>query len=68
VAIVLPNVALSIGSLFGYPALCYAIGVSSTRSIAFSARSLTLALATPAVKNLGGDLNTVSVYHDEIFS
>ncbi|KAG9233960.1 LrgB-like family-domain-containing protein [Amylocarpus encephaloides] len=57
-AIVIPNVAVSIGSLFGYPALCYAIGISSTRSLAFASRSLTLALATPATKNLGGDVNT----------
>lgn len=54
-AIVIPNVTISIGSLFGYPALCYAIGISSQRSLAFASRSLTLALATPATKNLGGD-------------
>ena len=59
-AIVIPNVAISIGSLFGYPALCYAIGISSKRSLAFAARSLTLALAIPAVNNLGGDSNTVA--------
>ena len=59
-AIVIPNVAVSIGSLFGYPALCYAIGISARRSLAFAGRSLTLALATPAVQNLGGDANTVA--------
>jgi putative effector of murein hydrolase len=59
-AIVIPNVAISIGSLFGYPALCYAIGISSKQSLAFAARSMTLALATPATRNLGGDLNTVA--------
>ena len=59
-AIVIPNVAVSIGSLFGYPALCYAIGISAKRSLAFAGRSLTLALATPAVENLGGDTNTVA--------
>jgi putative effector of murein hydrolase len=59
-AIVIPNITISIGSLFGYPALCYAIGISSQRSLAFAARSLTLALATPAVKNLGGDANTIA--------
>ncbi|KAG9243118.1 LrgB-like family-domain-containing protein [Calycina marina] len=59
-AIVIPNVVISIASLFGYPAICYAIGISSTRSLAFSARSLTLALAIPAVDNLGGDGNTVA--------
>jgi putative effector of murein hydrolase len=57
-AIVIPNVAISVGSLFGYPVICYAIGISSTRSLAFAGRSLTLALATPATKNLGGDINT----------
>ncbi|KAH8594935.1 LrgB-like family-domain-containing protein [Bisporella sp. PMI_857] len=59
-AIVIPNVAISVASLFGYPALCYAIGISSTRSLAFAGRSLTLALATPATRNIGGDLNTVA--------
>jgi putative effector of murein hydrolase len=59
-AIVIPNVTVSIASLFGYPALCYAIGISAKRSLAFAARSLTLALATPAVENLGGDANTVA--------
>jgi putative effector of murein hydrolase len=59
-AIVIPNVAVSVGSLFGYPAVCYAIGISAQRSLAFAGRSLTLALATPAVKNLGGDANTVA--------
>lgn len=59
-AIVIPNVGVSIASLFGYPALCYAIGISSKRSLSFAARSLTLALATPSVTNLGGDLNTVA--------
>lgn len=59
-AIVIPNVVISIASLFGYPTLCYAIGISAKRSLAFAARSLTLALATPAVSNLGGDLNTVA--------
>lgn len=59
-AIVIPNIAISVASLFGYPALCYAIGISSKRSLSFAARSLTLALATPSVTNLGGDLNTVA--------
>lgn len=57
-AIVIPNVTISVASLFGYPVLCYAIGISSERSLAFAARSLTLALATPAINNLGGDVNT----------
>ena len=60
-AIVLPNLLIATASLFGYPSLCYAIGISSQRSLSFAARSLTLALATPATANLDGDLNLVAV-------
>ncbi|CAN8105398.1 unnamed protein product [Discula destructiva] len=59
-AIVLPNVVLSISSLYAYPSLCFALGISATRSLAFASRSLTLALAIPATENLGGDRNTVA--------
>lgn len=59
-AIVIPNLTISVGSLFGYPTLCYAIGISSKRSLSFAVRSLTLALATPAVTNLGGDSNAAA--------
>lgn len=59
-AIILPNIVLSIGSLYAYPKLCFAIGISATRSLAFASRSLTLALAIPATENLGGDRNTVA--------
>ena len=58
--IVIPNISLSVGSLLGYPALCYAIGISAPRSLAFASRSLTLALATPATTNLHGDLYTIA--------
>jgi hypothetical protein len=60
VAIIGPNVILSLASLFAYPRVCHAIGITAERSLAFSARSATLALAIPAVDNLGGDSNTVS--------
>ncbi|KAF9871240.1 hypothetical protein CkaCkLH20_11161 [Colletotrichum karsti] len=60
VAIVLPNIVMSIGCLFAYPKLCFAIGISAERSLAFASRSLTLALAIPATENLGGDVNTVA--------
>ncbi|KAK2034778.1 hypothetical protein LX32DRAFT_659668 [Colletotrichum zoysiae] len=59
-AIVLPNAAMAVGCLFSYPRICYAVGISAERSLAFASRSLTLALATPATANLGGDLNTVA--------
>ncbi|GKT90174.1 hypothetical protein Ct61P_08024 [Colletotrichum tofieldiae] len=60
VAIVLPNILMSVGCLFSYPKICYAIGISAERSLAFASRSLTLALAIPATENLGGDVNTVA--------
>lgn len=37
------------------------IGISPGRSLSFPSRSLTLALATPATQNLGGDLSLVAV-------
>lgn len=59
-SIVVPNVAISLASLLAYPPLCVKIGIAPGRSLAFASRSLTLALATPATKNLGGDLHTVA--------
>lgn len=59
-AIVVPNVVLSAASLFVYPPLCHAVGISAQRSLAFASRSLTLALAMPATANLGGDSSTVA--------
>ncbi|KAI0129089.1 LrgB-like family-domain-containing protein [Xylariales sp. AK1849] len=59
-AIVTPNILVSIASLFAYPYICFAIGITAERSLAFAARSLTLALATPAVVNLGGDTYTIA--------
>ncbi|KAK7966689.1 Plastidal glycolate/glycerate translocator-like protein [Apiospora aurea] len=57
-AIVIPNVVVSVASLFAYPWICFAIGITAERSLAFASRSLTLALAIPATANLGGDANT----------
>ncbi|KAH0287195.1 hypothetical protein KCU62_g6089, partial [Aureobasidium sp. EXF-3399] len=60
VSIIVPNVIVSIGSLFAYPVFCYHIGISAPRGLAFASRSLTLALATPATNNLGGDPFTIA--------
>ncbi len=60
-SIILPNILIATASLFGYPALCHAIGISPARSLSFASRSLTLALATPATQNLDGDLQLVAV-------
>jgi putative effector of murein hydrolase len=59
--ILLPVIILAVGSLTLYPLLCALIGISAERAISFSARSLTLALATPAVANLGGDTQFLAV-------
>ncbi|KID99639.1 DEHA2B11506p-like protein, partial [Metarhizium majus ARSEF 297] len=56
----IPNVLISVGSVLSYPPVCRAIGIAPTRSLAFASRSLTLALATPATTNLGGDAHTVA--------
>lgn len=59
--IILPNISLSIASLFGYPLICHALGIAPARGLSFASRSLTLALAQPATANLGGDLSLVAV-------
>lgn len=43
-SIILPNILIATGSLFGYPALCHAIGISPSRSLSFASRSLTLGM------------------------
>jgi hypothetical protein len=53
IAIILPNLGISVASLFAYPSICALIGIDSSRALAFPARSITLALAIPVVKNLG---------------
>ncbi|KAH8150418.1 uncharacterized protein LAJ45_05630 [Morchella importuna] len=60
-SILLPSTTLAAATLFAYPTLCHLLGLAPTRSLAFGARSLTLALALPAVGNLGGDANLVAV-------
>ena len=57
----IPTISIAIVSLFGYPPICAALGISPTRALSFPSRSLTLALATPATQNLGGDLSLVAV-------
>ena len=61
-AIVLPTLLTATASLFAYPPLCHrALGISPPRALSFASRSLTLALATPATHNLGGDPQLVAV-------
>ncbi|CAI4213529.1 unnamed protein product [Parascedosporium putredinis] len=58
--ILVPSVALAVGSLFAYPAACYAIGIGAERSLSMASRSLTVALAIPAAENLGGDVGAAA--------
>lgn len=60
-AIVAPVVILTAASLFGYPALCAALGVEPAVSLAVAPRSVTLALAQLSTVNLGGSVDVVSV-------
>lgn len=59
-AILGPVVALTVPSLFGYPPVCFALGISATRSLAMAPRSVTLALAQLSAENLGGDTSAIS--------
>lgn len=59
-AILGPVLALTLPSLFGYPPLCFALGISATRSLAMAPRSVTLALAQLSSSNLGGDASAIS--------
>ena len=56
-----PSAFAAFASFFVYPPLCYAVGISSTRSLAFIGRSATLALALPVVAALQGSETTVAV-------
>ncbi|KAF2011110.1 hypothetical protein BU24DRAFT_399295 [Aaosphaeria arxii CBS 175.79] len=59
--LLLPTLSLALASLFLYPPLCSAIGIAAPRALSFASRSLTLALASPATRNLGGDESVVAV-------
>lgn len=60
-SILLPCALLAGTSLFLFPPLCNHICITPSRSLSFASRTLTLALANPATKNLGGDQNLVAV-------
>lgn len=57
----IPCIVIALGSFFAYPPLCYNIGISPSRSLAFVARSVTLALALPVVESLEGSTSLVAV-------
>ncbi|KAK9456459.1 LrgB-like family-domain-containing protein [Dipodascopsis uninucleata] len=59
--IIIPNIVVAFITFFAYPPICYAIGISAERSIAFIGRSVTLALALPVVRSLGGSESLVAV-------
>lgn len=60
-SIFLPVVFLTIPSLFGYPPLCFSLGISAAISLAVAPRSVTLALAQLSTENLGGNTSAISV-------
>ncbi|KAA8917158.1 hypothetical protein TRICI_000696 [Trichomonascus ciferrii] len=59
--LVVPTIVAGVLCFFIYPPLCYAIGISSERSLAFIARSATLALALPITSAVGGSSSLISV-------
>lgn len=61
VPLTVPSIVAALASFFVYPPLCYAVGISNTRSLAFVARSATLALALPVVDALQGSDTLVAV-------
>lgn len=56
-----PILAFTAACILLYPLICYHIGISSSRSIGYAGRSVTLALGTPMVQNLGGDETIMAV-------
>ncbi|KAI5819255.1 LrgB-like family-domain-containing protein [Pyronema omphalodes] len=59
--ILIPSIFLAAGNIILYPLIGGLVGISAPRSIAFAGRSVTLALATPAVQNFGGDTQFLAV-------
>ena len=60
--ILMPPIIVSIGlTFFLYPIVCHNIGIEATRAIGFIGRSATLALGTPLVIALDGNLALTSV-------
>ncbi|SJM84708.1 uncharacterized protein ZBIST_1832 [Zygosaccharomyces bailii] len=56
-----PILAFTAACIMLYPMICYHIGISSSRSIGYAGRSVTLALGTPMIQNLGGDETIMAV-------
>lgn len=56
-----PILLFTAACLLLYPLVCYHIGISSYLAIGFAGRSVTLALGTPMIANLGGDQTVMAV-------
>lgn len=61
IPLLVPNCMFALASLLAYPALGPVLGLPAGVALAFPARSLTLALATPATANVGGDVGLNAV-------
>ena len=53
--------AFSFMSFFIYPPVCYHLGISPSRSLGFTGRSVTMALGTPLVHAIGGSNQLMAV-------
>lgn len=54
-------IVFSFMSFFIYPPVCYHLGISPSRSLGFTGRSVTMALGTPLVQALGGSVQLMAV-------
>lgn len=60
--VLMPPILVSVAfTFFCYPVVCYNIGISSSRSIGFIGRSVTLALGTPLIGALDGSVSLMAV-------
>ncbi len=54
-------IVFSFMSFFIYPPVCYHLGISPSRSLGFTGRSVTMALGTPLVHAIGGSNQLMAV-------
>ncbi|KAG7827722.1 hypothetical protein KL920_004485 [Ogataea angusta] len=56
-----PIIVCAFMSFFIYPPVCYHLGISASRSLGFTGRSVTMALGIPLVTALGGSTQLMAV-------
>ncbi len=59
--LMIPILIFSCMTFFLYPIICFNIGISSTNSLGFVGRSVTLALGTPLITSISGSVTLMSI-------